>query len=140
MGLFGRVFGGRQAGGRIVSFDVVTLHESGMRFVREYEMVMKEDRAEVSLYGNRSGGNDKQRVLKKCAVCSRDAALSLLNGCGLLRWDGFSGPHPKGVRDGIMFTLNATVNEGKRIHASGSQNFPRHYRDFRDGLDRILDG
>ena len=70
-------------------------------------------------------------------MCSTDTVLELLNKCRILSWDGFNGPHPKNVKDGIMFTLKATVNEGKKIYATGSQNFPKHYRDFRDGLNAL---
>ena len=64
--------------------------------------------------------------------------LDLLNKCSLLSWDGFHGKHPKGVKDGIMFSLQAVLNGGKTIKAEGSENFPRHYRDFTDGLYSLL--
>ena len=65
-------------------------------------------------------------------------ALQLLNDCRLLAWDGFYGPHPKHVLDGTMFRLTATVNGDQTIRANGSQNFPKHYRDFTDGLYALL--
>ena len=37
-----------------------------------------------------------------------------------------------------MFSLNAVVNGGKIIRAEGSQNFPKHYRNFTDGLYEML--
>jgi hypothetical protein len=37
-----------------------------------------------------------------------------------------------------MFDFSATVNGGVEISARGSQNFPRHYRDFTDGLYGFL--
>ncbi len=122
----------------IVSFEIVTLHTSGMRYTGETEIVMKDGKAEVSQYGIRYSQDEDRRVLEKRAVCGAEEILKLLNDCKLLSWDGFHGPHPKGVLDGTMFTLNATVNEGRRIYASGSENFPRHYRDFTDGLYNIL--
>ncbi len=137
MSLFNRIFEGNKSSGKIVSFDTVTLRESGMRYVIEYEILMKADHAEVSRYGIRFARNEDQRILEKRAVCSTDTVLELLNKCRILSWDGFNGPHPKNVKDGIMFTLKATVNEGKKIYATGSQNFPKHYRDFRDGLNAL---
>ena len=137
MAIFGSIFENKP-GGRIVSFDVVTLRESGMRYVVEYEIVMKEDKAEVSQYGIRFSKGEDQRILEKRAVCDAEAIIKLLNDCALLSWDGFNGPHPKNVRDGIMFNLKATVNEGKKIYAAGSENFPRHYRELRDGIYSIL--
>ena len=38
-----------------------------------------------------------------------------------------------------MFSLKAEIN-GERIYASGSQNFPKGFREFRDGLYNILNG
>jgi hypothetical protein len=122
----------------IVSFEIVTLHTSGMRYTGETEIVMKNGQAEVSQYGIRYTKSEDRRVLEKRAVCSADKILKLLNDCKLLSWDGFNGPHPKGVLDGTMFTLNATVNGDRKIHASGSQNFPKRYRDFTNALYAIL--
>ena len=138
MSLLKNIFEGNKSSGRIVSFDVVNLRESGMRYVIEYEIVMKEDQAEVSLYGIRFSGNEDRRTLEKRAVCDPKTIIDLLNDSDLLSWDGFHGAHPKNVNDGIMFTLKATVNEGEKIYADGSQNFPRHYRELRDGLSSIL--
>ena len=125
--------------GKIVSFETVTLRVSGMRYVMEYELLPRGDGAEVTKYGIRFSGEEDLRVPERHTVCSLAEALKLLNSVRLLSWDGFHGPHPKGVRDGTMFTLEATVNGGRRIRATGSQNFPRHYRDFTDGLRELLD-
>ena len=123
---------------RTETFEIVTLRESGMRGSWEYEIVMKDGRAEVSLYMIRYTGGDDERELSLRAECGADEMITLLNDCRILSWDGFNGPHPKGVRDGIMFRFSATVNGGEKITASGSQNFPRRYRDFTDGLYGIL--
>ena len=56
----------------------------------------------------------------------------------MLSWDGFRGEHPKGVLDGTMFRMEATVNGGRRIRADGSQNFPKGYRELDAGIDEIL--
>ncbi|MBR0302929.1 MAG: hypothetical protein IJQ80_03680 [Clostridia bacterium] len=125
---------------RIVSFEKVTLRESGMRGSVEYEMVSSEDGAEVLFYYIRYNGGEDERVLDNRAVCGVEEALAILNGCKIMSWDGFDGPHPRGVLDGIMFRFEAAVNGGEKITARGSQNFPRHYREFRDGLYSILHG
>ena len=122
----------------IVSFEIVTLRTSGMRYTGETEIVMKDGKAEVSQYGIRFTQNEDRRVLEKRAVCDEQKALKLFNDCRLLSWNEFDGPHPKGVSDGTMFSLNALVNGDKRIRASGSENFPKHYRDFTNGLYAIL--
>ena len=123
---------------QIVSFDIVTLRTSGMRYTGETEIVMKDGNAEVSQYEIRFSQGEDRRILEKRAVCDRKKVLKLLNDCKLLSWDGFNGPHPKGVLDGTMFRLNAVVNGDKKIYASGSENFPKHYRDFTGGLYEIL--
>ena len=124
---------------RIKSFEIVTLRTSGMRYVCEYEIVMKDCKAEVSLYDLRfSQDHDDSRVLRKRAECDTKKVLTLLNDCDLLSWNGFHGKHPKGVLDGTMFTLNASVNDGTRIYADGSQNFPKKFRLFTDALYEIL--
>ena len=122
----------------IESFEIVTLHLSGMRVTSDYEMVMKDGQAEVSYYEMRYGGEEPRRVLQQRTTCSEPRALKLLNDCHLAAWDGFYGPHPRGVLDGTMFRLTATVNGGKQISAHGSQNFPKHFCEFEDGLYDIL--
>ncbi len=123
---------------KIESFEVVTLYENGMRFSSVYEIVPRGENAEVSKYEKRYSGEKDERVLVKRAEISADEALELLNDCGLLSWNGFCGAHPRGVRDGIAFRLEAKVNGGEMIHADGSQYFPKNYRTFRDGLYQIL--
>lgn len=124
---------------RIENFEVVTLRVSTMRNVSEYEMLMKDGKAEVSCYSIRFTQSKDERVLEKRVSVDEAEALKLLNDCGFLSWDGFHGDHPRGVTDGTMFNLHATVNGGKTIYATGSQNFPRHYRDLTDGLYDLFD-
>ena len=123
---------------KIDSFDIVTLRLSGMRFTTEYEIVMKGKDAEVTEYGIRYEKKEDKRVPKRKTVCNVDKVLKLLNDCELASWDGFVGNHPKGVKDGIMFSLKATINGSKKISAHGSENFPKHFREFRDGLNALL--
>lgn len=122
----------------IESFTRITLRTSGMRFTEEYEILMQGEKAQVSQYGIRYNGKADERELLHRALCSPERVLELLNRCQLLKWDGFRGAHPKGVLDGIMFTLTAMVNGEQRIRAEGSENFPKHYREFTDGLYAIL--
>ena len=125
--------------GTIESFEIVTLHLSGMRFTTEYEIVMNGQDAEITEYGIRyEKDRGSVRVPESKAVCSADTVLKLCNDCELLAWDGFHGAHPKDVKDGIMFSLKATVNGNKNIQAKGSENFPKHFKEFWHGLDAIL--
>lgn len=130
--------GETRPGDRIESFESVLLHTSGMRGSVDYEIVDRDGCAEVTEYQIRYGGDEPERVPSRKASRSVEEVLELLNDCGVLRWDGFLGPHPKGVLDGVMFTFKATVNGGRTLYASGSQNFPRHYREFTDGLYGFL--
>lgn len=123
---------------KIESFEIVTLHESGMRYTCEYEIVKKDGKAEISLYGIKYSREEDRRALEKRVLCDEKTVLDVLNKCGVLSWDGFNGPHPKNVLDGKMFNLKAAVNGDKQIYATGSQNFPRHYRDLTDWLYEIL--
>ena len=124
---------------KITSFEIVTLHLSGMRFTHEYEVVMQGKNAEVAKYEIRyEKEKGRVRVPVSNTVCSTDSVLKLLNDCEVAAWDGFHGAHPKDVKDGIMFSLKATVNGNKNIQAEGSENFPKHFKEFWHGLDAIL--
>ncbi len=123
---------------QIGSFNTVTLHESGMRGSTEYEIVMKDDKAEVSFYRIQYSQGKDSRELDKRAVCSKETVIRLLNDCNILSWDGFVGKHPKGVLDGKMFTFVAIVDQNEKIYVHGSEIFPKHYRDLTHGLYEIL--
>ena len=125
-------------GGNIESFETVTLRESGMRGITEEEITIEDGEAKVASYIIRWDGSQEVRSPQKTSVVPVNEVLDLLNKCRIGSWDGFDGPHPKGVLDGIMFRFNANVNGGKHISARGSQNFPKNYRDFTDGLYRFL--
>ena len=115
---------------KITDFETVTVRESGMRSSVEYEIVRDGEEAVVSLYTILYNSEADERRLEKSAVVSAPEVIDKLTEVGLLAWDGFHGAHPRNVSDGTMFTLDAVVNGGKRIHADGSENFPRHYREF----------
>ena len=123
---------------KIESFETVTLHTSGMRYTSDYEIVCKGKEAEITKYQIRYTDGEKERVIDKQTVCETDEMLKLLNDCGIMSWNGFHGKHPRGVKDGTMFNLKAKVNGDTEIHADGSQNFPKHYRDLTDGLYGFL--
>ena len=135
MGIFRKGKGKDEA---VLSFETITLRLSGMRGAREYEIVRTDDKAEITEYEIRYAQGEDKRVPERRAVCGAEEMLALLNRCAFLSWDGFHGPHPKNVRDGTMFRLTATVNTDKAIHADGSENFPKHFRDFTDALYALL--
>ena len=125
---------------KIETFSTVTLRESGMRGSAEYEIVMNDDKAEISFYWIKYDQGKECRELDKRAVCSKDTVIKLLNDCDILSWNGFVGNHPKGVLDGTMFTFSADVDRDKKIYAHGSENFPKHYREFVNALSDFLYG
>ena len=125
---------------KIASFETVTLRESGMRFTSEREIVCNGDCAEISEYLIRYNGTSDERILDARAKIPLSDALTLLNDCKIGSWNGFHGKHPHGVLDGIMFSFKAVVNGDEVIEADGSENFPKHYRDFTSALYEILHG
>ena len=119
------------------SFTKLTLRLSGMRSTEEYEIVCQGETSECAQYLIFYSKDGDRRKLEKSVQRPTDMVLELLNRCSVMRWDGFSGSNPRGVRDGWMFTLTAEIN-GEKIYASGSNNYPRHYREFMDGFKTLL--
>ena len=123
---------------KITGFTVVTLKTTDMRTTREYEITNDGQAATVSLYQEICVPNGRQRQLQQRTTCRIENALQLLNDCAIHKWNGFHGKHPRNVHDGTMFTLEAIVNGGISIYADGSENFPKHFFDFRNGLTNLL--
>ena len=130
------LFGGAE---EIVSLEKLTLRTGGMRICTVREIVMKDGAAEVTLYEERHKDGAFFLEPVKRAVCEASRVTELLNDCRLISWDGFAGKHPRGVKDGTTFSLEATVNGGRKISAHGSQNFPKRYRILTDGIRNILE-
>ena len=126
--------------GKIDSFSYVSLRTCGMRSTNETLIEAREKDALISYYTILYRDENDEKRLEKEVECSLETALTLLNGVDLISWDGFDGPHPRGVLDGTMFTLRAKVNGDREIRAKGSQNFPKHYREFTDAIFRLLSG
>lgn len=124
---------------KVISFEKVFWRISGMRSMREYEILKKDEYAEVSEYEMhyiRGGGDD--RLLLRRVLCPEKEMLEILNMCGIIKWDGFHGKHPRGVKDGEMFSLAAVLNDEKSIKADGSENFPKGFREFRTAINNLL--
>ena len=125
---------------QITSFSTISLRISGMRSTEIYEILSRGGEAEISHYLLRyRNGEDERELQKRVAVPAADM-IEVLNLCGVIKWDGFSGKNPPGLLDGTMFSFRAAVNDDRKICARGSNNFPRHYRDFTDALHRVLYG
>ena len=122
----------------ITSFSEIRLKISGMRITEVYEILCRGEETEISQYWLRYENHEEKYDLQKRAIVPSGDMLALLNQCKILKWNGFSGKNPPHVLDGTMFGFTATVNENRNICASGSNNFPKHYRDFIDALHRML--
>lgn len=118
----------------ITSFESLNLRLSGMRVTEEYDIISDGDKAEISYYHIKYGGQEETRELQKSAVCDTKEVIDILNYCKAGKWNGFHGKHPRGVLDGTMFSLTASVNGGERLYADGSENFPRNFNDFEHWL------
>lgn len=136
--LFGLFGCGGKSTKTVTSVETVTLILRGMRGTSVYEIVSKADRAELRLYREVYEQEEARRKLEKSTACDPQEIVSLMNACGVARWNGFHGKHPKNVQDGIVFRFAATVNGGQTILADGSANFPKGYHDFVRALDAML--
>ncbi len=120
----------------ITQFSRIGLSMSGMRNIMIYEIIRNGSTAELSVYEKNYG--KEERVLRGKAVCPVEEVIKLLNTCEISLWDGFHGRHPRHVKDGTMFTFTAEVNDGKKIQAIGSQNFPKHFQIFYGWVRNIV--
>ena len=122
----------------IQHFDTVTLEVIGMRFHHTYEIINEPPCVTVSRYRNVFIDGEDRLELEQQATCNSSEVLELLQSCSVGEWDGFHGDHPKDVKDGIMFTFMAVVNDGQIIRAEGSENFPKGYITFEQALNALL--
>ena len=121
----------------ITSFGEIRLRLSGMRVTEVYETLCQGEEAQISHYWLRYEDHEDKYDLQRSVTVPADEMIAVLDRCGVIGWDGFRGKNPPGLLDGTMFDFTATVN-GRRIHADGSNNFPRHYRDLTDALYAML--
>ncbi len=106
---------------QITSFSEIRLKVSGMRLTEVYEILCCGDDAEVSQYWLSYKNHEDNYNLQKHVTVPAADVIDVLNQCG-----------------STMFSFTATVNGGRRLNADGSNNFPKHYRDFTDVLYRML--
>ena len=124
----------RQPVGTITTIEALSLRLSGMRGTEEYELQGKGEQTELFHYRMIYRDGEEQREELFRTLCDTVSLLEMLNAVKMGSWNGFDGPHPRNVSDGIMFELKASVNGGTEIHARGSENFPAHFREFTDWL------
>ena len=116
----------------------MTLTLRGMRGGHVYKFEGEGDVTELRRYREIYSNKETELMLEASVSCSEQTMLDLMNKCGILRWNGFHGKHPKNVKDGIMFSFKASVNDGQTISADGSENFPKGYYEFVRTLNEML--
>ncbi|MBR2976952.1 MAG: hypothetical protein IKC50_01580 [Oscillospiraceae bacterium] len=116
----------------------MTLTLRGMRGGHVYKFDGEGNATELRRYREAYSGGEDELVLESSVPCGVQTMIELMNTCGILRWDGFHGKHPKNLSDGIMFRFEATVNGGQEIFADGSANYPKGYHEFVRALDAML--
>lgn len=122
----------------ISSVDSLQLRLIGMHGELEYALTRTEGDFALTRYRVVSFKSEEEQIPEKTVLCKNTEILQLLNGCRMLRWNGFYGEHPQDVCDGVMFALTAVVNGGQKISAEGSENFPDGYGKLIGYFDRAL--
>ena len=135
LGLFGRDRGTPK---NVTSVEAMTLTLCGMRGSSVYKFEGEGAATELRRYREIYRSGERELKLERSVPCAVQMMIELMNSCGILRWNGFHGKHPKNVSDGMMFCFKAVVNGGQTIFADGSENFPKGYREFVRALNAML--
>lgn len=122
----------------ITSVESMTLTLHGMRGSVVYKFEIEDDASELCQYQKIYRNGKDELVPERSVPCTPQTMIDRMNTCGIPRWNGFHGKHPRYVLDGIMFRFEAAVNGGQTIEADGSANFPEGYSDFVRTLDAML--
>lgn len=123
---------------KTADFEYIRIHMSGMRSQSEYELNCRGPKTEILRYAIRYRNGEECKEPVGSASCETAAVINILNEYGFLGWDGFNGPHPRWVKDGVMFRLEASVNGGRLIKAKGSENFPKHFHELMQWINDTL--
>lgn len=87
-------------------------------------------------------GSEEKEIRKSLGKKTGNAELSeqinrLFSDCRIADWNGFQGTNPD-VMDGSSMTFSAAFADGTGVFASGTNHFPKHYREFKDGLRELM--
>ena len=124
---------------KITLIKELTLTLRGMRRSIVYEIINNADKLELRLYRVIFSNGENVLELENSTMVDVHIFIELMNNCGVICWDGFHGKHPRNVKDGIMFSFTAIVNDGQTIRADGSENFPKGYHEFVRGLNNMFE-
>ena len=135
---------GKKAGR--LDFERITLSITGMRAsTREYELLKTKDGLLATMYDGSWNFNDKVRR-EDCQLGQgigtdrnyREVSETLFR-LEVEKWDGFCESDPN-VLDGETFTLEIILSDGRKIRATGSNAYPKNYRELLDCLDEAVNG
>lgn len=115
-------------------FKLVVTNSSAVKDVFEGERL--EDGASLLFYHEFMGREDDKSIVRELKGGRELLAKmdSLWNGGGVGNWNGFDGPNPPEILDGGGFVFTATLTDGSKISARGTNNYPKGYRIFEHGL------
>lgn len=115
-------------------FKLVVTNTSSVRDVFEAERT--ENGAKLVYYNEFMGSvNDKAIVRELNGGWDLLEKMDSLWKKGMAAgWNGFNGPNPPGMLDGGGFIFDATLVDGTKVKANGTNNYPKGYGDFERGL------
>jgi len=122
---------------KVDSFKSFTLSISRMSSSHAYEAVCEGSMVTIRVC-NRNFPEADERYLMGEFQHDTESFIKLLNDCRLMKWDDFLGTHSRRVMNGTSFVMLAVVNDGKRISAAGSQNFPKGYHELERSLYQMF--
>lgn len=112
-----------------MDFQFISLTENNCSAIEEvFEIEKTESGVKLSkIYLNIS--NDERQVVREI---NGDKTLlrniqEKLGDYGVEKWDGFHGANPPDILDGSSMSFNCTMSDGRKLSASGSNNFPKNY-------------
>lgn len=111
-------------GSAILEVYEIEKTENGVKLARIYENISDDERTVVrEIEGDKTLLVEIQKKLGKYGVES---------------WDGFKGANPRDILDGYSMSFSCTMADGRKLSASGSNNFPYNYGAVRDYIGDML--
>ena len=131
-----------------IAFQSFRIEEHGTMAEEEVYVAEKTgDNVHVEYYICRKKWNNDTKDYDETKIRSQakdgdqqlyDEVCKLLAECAVDEWSGFHGENPPGLYDGSSMQFEATLTDGTKIGASGTNNFPVKYWELKQGIKRIL--